>query len=83
MGLPSKRRTKRSKRERASHFALKQTDLSSCSKCGKPVLSHKACAHCGTYKGKQILTIKSKAKTPKQKAQERKEKTKEKELAKS
>lgn len=83
MGLPSKRRTKRSRLERASHFAIKPTSLAKCTKCGKPVLPHKACAYCGTYKGRQVLTLKTKAKTVKQKAQDRKEAAKEKEAAKA
>jgi large subunit ribosomal protein L32 len=61
MGLPSKRRTKTSKLDRASHFALKQKDLVKCAKCGKPVMSHRACAKCGTYKGKEVTKVKSKA----------------------
>lgn len=76
MGLPSKRRTKTSKKERASHFALKQTPLNSCPKCGKPVMSHRACAKCGTYKGKEVVEIKTKAKTLQQKDKERKTKAK-------
>ncbi len=76
MGLPSKRRTKTSKKERAAHFALKKTVLNNCTKCGKPVMPHRACAKCGTYRGKEVLAIKSKAKTQKQKAQERQAKTK-------
>lgn len=83
MGLPSKRRTKTSKRDRASHFALKKTALVKCPKCGKPVLSHTACAFCGTYKGRQVIVIKTKDKTVKQKAQERKEATKAKEAKKT
>lgn len=59
MGLPSKRRTKTSKKERASHFALKPKVLVECVKCGKPVLPHHACAKCGTYKGKQVVAVKS------------------------
>ena len=82
MGLPSKRRTKTSKRDRASHFALKPAALSKCAKCGKPVRPHVACAFCGTYRGRQAIAIKVKAKTTKQKAQERKEKSKEKESTK-
>jgi len=78
MGLPSKRRTKSSKLRRAAHFALKKTTLNSCDKCGKPVLPHRACQHCGTYRGRQVLKIKTKAKTVKQKAQERRQKEREK-----
>ena len=83
MGLPSKRRTKTSKRDRASHFALDKKDLVKCPKCGKPTLSHRACNFCGTYKGRQVITIKIKDNTVKQKAQERKEATKVKEAKKS
>ncbi|MEI6288417.1 MAG: 50S ribosomal protein L32 [bacterium] len=78
MGLPAQKRSKRSKRQRASHFALKPTALVTCPKCQKPALPHRACEFCGTYRGRQVLTIKTKAKTAKQKAQERKEKAKEK-----
>ncbi|MFA5029779.1 MAG: 50S ribosomal protein L32 [Patescibacteria group bacterium] len=82
MGLPSKKRTKTSKRQRASHFALKKIRLVSCKKCGRPVLPHRACEFCGVYKGRDILKIKTKKKTAKQKAQDRKEKAREKEAKK-
>ncbi|HQA63504.1 MAG TPA: 50S ribosomal protein L32 [bacterium] len=72
MGLPSQKRTKSSKRRRASHFALKKTSLGKCPQCGKPQKPHHACAVCDSYKGKTILTIKAKKKTLKQKEQERK-----------
>jgi large subunit ribosomal protein L32 len=55
MGLPSQRRTSRSKKERASHFALKTTGTSKCSECGSPVLPHHACKKCGNYKGNKVL----------------------------
>lgn len=83
MGLPSKRRTKTSKRDRASHFALEKKALVKCPKCGKASLSHTACGFCGTYKGRQVIVIKVKEKTVKQKAQERKEATKAKESKKT
>jgi len=83
MPHPKQKRTRSSAKKRASHFALKTKNLSSCSKCGKPVLPHRACKFCGTYRGKQILTIKSKKKTEKQKSQERRHKEREKEAKKS
>ncbi len=60
MGLPAKRRTKQSKRERASHFALKKFTLSVCSHCKRKIRPHVVCQHCGYYKGRQVLKITSK-----------------------
>lgn len=73
MSVPTQRRTKSSRLRRASHFALKKTSLVKCPKCGKPALPHRVCEFCGTYKGKQIISLKTKKKTLKQKTQERKE----------
>lgn len=72
MGLPSKRRTKTSKKERASHFALKQQQLVKCGKCGQPVLPHRACAKCGNYKGQEVIKVTAKAKTLRQRDKARK-----------
>lgn len=57
MGLPSKKRTPRSKRDRASHFALKTTELGKCSECSAPMLPHTACKTCGKYRGRQAVNI--------------------------
>lgn len=59
MGLPAKRRTKSSKRRRASHFALTHKQLTTCSHCQKPVLPHHACLNCGYYRGRLVLKLKS------------------------
>jgi len=61
MGLPSKQRTSRSKRERASHFALKATTLGKCEKCGTSMLPHRACPKCGYYRGRQVLNVEKRA----------------------
>jgi len=60
MGLPAKRRTKQSKRERASHFALKKFALTVCSHCSRKIRPHQVCPHCGYYKNRQVLKITSK-----------------------
>ena len=59
MGLPAKKRTSQSRRDRASHFAIKHRSLKACSNCAKPILSHRACPHCGQYKGKVVVKIKT------------------------
>ncbi|MBI5765688.1 50S ribosomal protein L32 [Candidatus Falkowbacteria bacterium] len=79
MGLPSKKRTKTSKRQRAAHFALKAVKLNKCPHCRRPVLPHHACEFCGYYKDRQIITIKIKKKTEKQRAQARKQDARERE----
>ena len=58
MGLPGHRRTSSHKRRRAAHFALKPLMLAPCPKCKEPALPHRACPSCGTYAGRQVLTLK-------------------------
>jgi len=60
MSVPKKRRTKSSVQQRRSHHALKKQSLAKCSQCGKALQSHKACAFCGYYKGKEVVKIKIK-----------------------
>jgi len=62
MSVQFKKRTKSETRRRRSHHALKKVTLNKCSQCGKAVRPHKACDFCGTYKGKQVIKIKSKTK---------------------
>ena len=57
MGLPSKKRTNRSKRDRASHFALKPKTASKCAGCGVAILPHCACSKCGAYRGKPAIDV--------------------------
>ncbi|OGY43475.1 MAG: hypothetical protein A3B89_00225 [Candidatus Buchananbacteria bacterium RIFCSPHIGHO2_02_FULL_40_13] len=79
MSVPTQRRTKSSRLRRASHFALKKTILIKCPKCGQMALPHRVCEFCGTYKDRPVISLKTRAKTAKQKAQERKEAAKTKE----
>lgn len=57
MGLPAKRRTKQSKRERASHFALVEANLTTCSHCKRKILPHRVCPYCGYYRGREVLKL--------------------------
>ncbi len=52
MGLPSKKRTNRSKRDRASHFALKPITVSFDAD-GNPHLPHRA-TKAGSYRGRTV-----------------------------
>lgn len=57
MGLPSKKRTNTSKKQRASHFALKKVSAVTCEACGAKTLPHRACVACGVYKGKEARNV--------------------------
>ncbi|OGH87973.1 MAG: 50S ribosomal protein L32 [Candidatus Magasanikbacteria bacterium RIFOXYC2_FULL_42_28] len=61
MGLPGHRRTSGDKRRRSAHFALVVKNGSTCAKCGKTILPHRACKFCGTYKGRQVLNVEKRA----------------------
>lgn len=61
MGLPAKRRTKQSKRERAAHFALKKFTLATCSHCKRKIRPHQVCPHCGYYQGREVVKMKLKS----------------------
>ncbi|MFH1286924.1 MAG: 50S ribosomal protein L32 [Candidatus Magasanikbacteria bacterium] len=57
MGLPAKQRTRTSKRNRASHFALKKVGMVMCQKCKAKKKPHLACPTCGEYKGKKVVNL--------------------------
>jgi large subunit ribosomal protein L32 len=59
MALPGHRRTSSHKRRRASHFALKKTQLGTCKKCNREVLQHHACKSCGYYAGREVVVKKT------------------------
>lgn len=56
--MPKHRSTSSKRKRRASHFAMKKSQLATCPKCNDVVMPHRACASCGTYAGRQVLTIK-------------------------
>jgi len=60
MTVPKKRRTKSSIGNRRSHHSLDAIKLIKCSHCGSPIEPHKACAKCGYYKGREVISIKEK-----------------------
>ncbi|MGH7870985.1 MAG: 50S ribosomal protein L32, partial [Candidatus Binatia bacterium] len=47
--------SKRVKNQRRSHDALTRPQWSTCSNCGETVLPHRACSHCGFYRGRAVI----------------------------
>ena len=57
MAVP-KRKTSHSKRnKRRAHHALAAPSVVSCPECGESMVRHRACPHCGHYRGRQVVDV--------------------------
>ena len=57
MGVPQKKTSKSRRDKRRSHHHLEQPNWMDCPECGEAMQRHRACPHCGMYKGKQVVEI--------------------------
>ena len=55
MGVPKKRTSSQKRDQRRAHWKITAPNVSKCSSCGEPVLSHRVCPSCGKYGGKQVI----------------------------
>lgn len=53
--LPKKRTSKSKRNMRRSHDALKEKSITHCPECSEAVFPHRACPHCGYYRGRLIF----------------------------
>ncbi|MDR2654292.1 MAG: 50S ribosomal protein L32 [Mycoplasmataceae bacterium] len=61
MIVQQRRVSKSRKGMRRSHHALEAGITVACSKCGQQIKPHTVCSHCGYYKNKKIMNVKSKS----------------------
>ncbi|MFP4072225.1 MAG: 50S ribosomal protein L32 [Desulfovibrionales bacterium] len=54
MAVPKKKTSKSKKNMRRSHHNVATPNVVYC-ECGEPALPHRACPHCGNYRGRQVL----------------------------
>ncbi len=54
MAVPKRRTSVSKKNKRRSHHALTAPAFVACPQCGEPRLRHRACASCGTYRGRKV-----------------------------
>ena len=59
MAQPKKKTSQMRRDNRRSHHALKPVNVAACPQCNEPKLPHNACAKCGYYKGKEVISVKS------------------------
>lgn len=55
MAVPKKKTSKSRKNMRRAHDFLTPPAASVCPQCTAPKLPHRACASCGTYKGREVI----------------------------
>lgn len=58
MANPVKRHSKSRRNMRRAHDFLKPASLSVCPQCHEPKLPHQVCKNCGTYKGREVISLK-------------------------
>lgn len=57
MPNPVKRHSKSRRDMRRAHDFLKPASLSLCPQCQQPKLPHRVCPTCGTYKGREVVSL--------------------------
>jgi large subunit ribosomal protein L32 len=57
MPNPKRRHSAQRRGKRRTHDALRKTTLAECPNCHEPKLPHRACPHCGQYKGREIVEV--------------------------
>ncbi len=56
--LPKRRTAKARQGKRRSHLRLQGLALIDCPQCHQPRPGHRACPHCGYYKGREVIPVK-------------------------
>jgi large subunit ribosomal protein L32 len=54
MANPKRRHSKARRDRRRTHDALPRPATSICPNCGEAKLPHRACGHCGQYRGRAV-----------------------------
>lgn len=59
MPNPKRRHSKARRDKRRAHDALERPAASLCTNCGEVKLPHRACGHCGQYRGRDVIEPKA------------------------
>jgi large subunit ribosomal protein L32 len=57
--LPKRKYAKARQGKRRAHLGLKATALVDCPQCHSPKPPHQVCPSCGSYNGREVITVKS------------------------
>ncbi len=59
MPVPKRKTSKTRRDKRRTHYKISAPAFSVCPTCGEPFKPHNVCKACGSYKGKQVIEVKS------------------------
>jgi len=57
MQAPKRRTSHSKKNKRRAHDALRPVHPGTCPNCGEPVMPHRVCRHCGSYRGRELAPV--------------------------
>lgn len=57
MANPKRRHSKARKNKRRTHDSLAPRVSGECPNCHEPKLPHRACPHCGYYRGRAVVAV--------------------------
>ena len=66
MALPKRKHSKARRDKSRTHWKLSIPSSTKCPQCAQPVIPHRICAHCGYYRGRQVILVKAKTKREEQ-----------------
>jgi len=55
MALPKKKKSRSRRDMRRSHDRIPLVGVTTCQQCHEPVLPHRVCQECGSYRGKTVI----------------------------
>ncbi|HEX9856042.1 MAG TPA: 50S ribosomal protein L32 [Acidimicrobiia bacterium] len=58
MAVPKKKMSRSRTRRRKANWKVSAPHTIPCDRCGAPHMSHRVCANCGSYKGREIIAVK-------------------------
>lgn len=57
MAVQQRKVSKQKIRQRKAAIRYRGVQAAACPACGGPRLPHRICAHCGTYRGRQVISV--------------------------
>ena len=57
MAVPRQKKSNSRRKNQRSHDSLRKPNVTTCANCGAAKQSHRVCAGCGWYAGKEVVEV--------------------------